>query len=499
MNFLSRTFFLVLLGAFTLGCSSAPTSTPSPSVEILPPVTETLPPASLAPSLTPTFSPIPSLAPTSPPSADNGIFAAPVFVIITPDALWAIGANGTGLYKVVDDHVLAPQDTSAMPAPGGGFAAYLTGDSRLRDLTLKIVHVPRGLVYAIPLASPEYAIQEGAAQGDPEVEAARTVVERTSFAWSPDGSQLAFMGMRDGPSSDMYTFLMADFWVLTEEQALKGVQTTRWTDGPSQGISPTWSPDGRYLLHAGVHTLGTEAGSVMAGVWAVDTLTGEVIDVYTPVSGAETFVGWQDQDTFLVYSWTPECGNVNLREVDIPTRETRPVWDQPFNGVAYDPTSGGVLVTIDQFTANCVEGGQAGAVYLPGGGPAALLYTDLEAFLPVWDEIAQLFFFRTAEDVFYATPSGFADPIEAPEPSLPSVSARGDLVWASYSGVWVGKLDTVPRQIYSSPASLPVVSPDGQTVFFIAEAGLFVARAPEFVPELVGEGLLGTGAFWVNP
>jgi len=508
MKFLLRLLPAVLIFILTLGCSPNPPLTPSPTVEISPPLTETLLPESPDTFRTPTLSPDPNLALTLTPPATEETAKPPILVIITPDGLWKIWSNGIGLYKVSDDHIIAPQNTSAMPAPGGTYAAYITGDSRLRDLTLKIIHVERGLVYSIPLALPEYAIQQDAVQGDPDVEAARAVVERTSFAWSPNGSQLAFLGMREGPSSDVYTFSMVDFWVFTEEQANRGVQTIRWTDGPSQGISPTWSPDGRYILHAGVNTLGTGAGYDMAGVWAVDTQTGEVLDVYKPEnSGAEIFVGWQDEDTFLVHSWTPVCGNERLRMVDILTGKTRMIWEGAFNGVAFTRVegNGALLVSVDQYSAECKTRAGPGLFLL--FGPEYIGMSTMvseEAFLPVWSPEGRMFFARTAENVYGIELNDdviIIRPLDAPFPGLPSVSDwwAARLVWASQAGVWVGALDAPPVQIFSSPASLPMISPNGKTVFFIAEEGLFVAHAPDFTPQLVGEGLLGTGAFWVKP
>ncbi|HNB52534.1 MAG TPA: hypothetical protein PK530_11350, partial [Anaerolineales bacterium] len=421
----------------------------------------------------------------------------PWLVIITPDGAWVVNADGSGLARVIDLPILAPQDTFAMPAPRGGFAAFITGDSRMRDLTLHILALPRNLARTIPLVAPDYAVQADALPGDPDLEAARALVELTSLAWSPDGSQLAFMGMREGPSSDLYTFSMAEFWAVTPEDGEEGF--TRWTDGPSQGILPTWSPDGRYIVHAGVNTLGTGAGYDMAGVWAVDTQTGEVLDLYEPNDGAEIFVGWLDAQTFLVYSWTPVCGNENLRTFNIETGEVHSLWEGAFNGVAFDPGSGGVLITSEQFLADCMPGGQAGAGYLPGGGPASLWLTDQDAFIPVWDTSGQVFLFRTPDQVFATWPDGFSSSVPAPGMALPSVSVDGKFLWTVQSGVWVNTVDTEPVQVFPRPASLPVWSPDGQTLFFMAEEGLFAAHAPDFAPQLVGEGIFGTGAFWVRP
>ena len=487
-----------------MGCAPFP----APTGDVTLPLTETHPPvlsSATTPALTQTL-----LVDSSPTPAgvqiDGPDATGPWLVIITPDSLWAIRANGTELSKVYDGHILAPQDASAMPAPTGGFAAFITGDSRLRGLTLNILTLPRALSLTIPLTAPEYGPQEDSSPSDPEMEAARAVVERTSFAWTSDGNQIAFLGMREGPSSDLYTFAMENFWSVNPEQVEAGIK--RWTDGPSQAISPSWSPDGRYILHAGVNTLGTDAGYDMAGVWAVDTETGTVLDLYTPKeSAAETFIGWQDEDTFLVHSWSPVCGNERLLSVDIPSGETHMIWEGAFNGVAFVPElgNGALLISVDQYSAHC-QGSVGPGLFLLFGPdyPAPLVLLSEEVFLPVWDQVSQLFFARTTENV-YAFRQDSLDvfsiiQLEAPAPVLPSASRWGErLAWALPSGVWVGALDGPPAHIFSSSASLPVWSPESETLFFVAQEGLYVAHSPDFAPQLVGEGVFGIGAFWVSP
>ncbi|MCB9134985.1 MAG: PD40 domain-containing protein [Anaerolineales bacterium] len=495
---MKRKIFIFLSLFLALACTTFTptqgTNLPTPTIE---PVTEVPTLLSTETLPAPTETTLPPEVPTPENTPITPQTFGPWLVIITPDGAWAINADGTDLQRVVDVPILAPQDTYAMPAPKGGFAAFITGDSRWHELTLNILSLPRNLTRKIPLVAPEYAVKDDSFPGDPDLEAARALIELTSLAWSSDGRQLAFMGVREGPTSDLYTFSMENYWLAVPDDAEKGF--TRWTDGPSQGILPTWSPDGRYIVHAGVNTLGTGAGYDMAGVWAVDTQTGEVLDLYEPKDGAEIFVGWLDGHTLLVYSWSPVCGNENLRTYDLETEETRPLWAGAFNGVAFDPGSGGVLVTSEQFLVDCMPDGQAGAIYFPAGGPAALLLTDQDAFIPFWDASGQVFLFRTADTIMAAWPDGYATVLPAPGMTLPSASVDGKFLWTLQSGVWIGTTDTDPVQIFSLPASLPVWSPDGQTLFFIGEEGLFAAHAPDFVPQLVGPGFFGTGAFWVRP
>ena len=78
----------------------------------------------------------------------------------------------------------------------------------------------------------------------------------TAPAWSPDGSQVAFISARSGN------------WEIFVVDIATG-QETKLTDHPAADVAPTWSPDGRQLAFL----------SNREGVWAVYILeirTGQV-------------------------------------------------------------------------------------------------------------------------------------------------------------------------------------------------------------------------------
>ncbi|HKZ24582.1 MAG TPA: hypothetical protein VJ398_02195, partial [Acidimicrobiia bacterium] len=83
----------------------------------------------------------------------------------------------------------------------------------------------------------------------------RTIVDVSSMAWSPDGRQLAFMGLMEGPTADLYLYSLEDGQI-------------RWlSSGPAHAIRPSWSPDGDYIVHHGVLGMGTGAGFSVTGAW----------------------------------------------------------------------------------------------------------------------------------------------------------------------------------------------------------------------------------------
>lgn len=452
-----------------------------------------------APHLTPALG-APATAALPTPAGDALLrTSGPWLVVITPNGVWALNPDGTGLTEVFEGHVLAPQDVTAMPAPSGGKAAFITGDPLYRELTLQLLRLPEGTVQSMPLIAPEFqnqAAPEGPTAQTPAGDAARAVVELTSLAWSPDGQTLAFIGALDGPSADLYALRL--------DRDASETALTRWTNAPGQEAAPLWSPDGRYVLHAEVERFGLGAGHGLGSVWAVDTRSGAVVEVYLPEgSAAESFLGWQDEDTFLVYSWTPECGSERLRLVDVPGGETRMVWEGAFNGAALAPEAGerALLITVDAYAAGC-RGGEGPGLFLLFAPEYFGVFELLreEAFLPVWSSEGRTFLARTASHVYaVGQREDVIDvaQLDAPAPALPATSPEGRLAWALPSGVWVGALDAPPVQVFSAPASLPIWGEDGETLFFFAEGGMFVARAPDFTPQLWREGLLGTGAFWV--
>lgn len=90
----------------------------------------------------------------------------------------------------------------------------------------------------------------------------------SSPAWSPDGSEIAFVWDGLGGYSDLYT-------VGTDGSGLR-----RITDGPGAG-SPSWSPDGLYLAFS----TGTYHGSGIFVVRRDGTGLREVLHVAARIAG----------------------------------------------------------------------------------------------------------------------------------------------------------------------------------------------------------------------
>ena len=419
----------------------------------------------------------------------------PWLMILSPDGLWLPNANYSGARQITFQHLLAPQDITAMPAPAGGYLAYITGEQLTQNLTLHLYGLPRGLAQTLPLVAPEFEpAPDNTVAGDPTFEAARSIFEATSLGWSPDGRQLAFGAVLESASADLYLLAVDEFFST-------GNSVVRITDEPGQAINPLWSPDGEWIVYLEADDLGIGAGKHLAAVRAVAPLTGEQRLLYEPAEGLdELIVGWIGTWRLAVHSREPGCGSIELRTFHIGSGEVRSLWPTPLNGVALDPDSRRLLITIDQFAASCGQGdGRAGIFLLDPSGTEPLQLSTEEAFLPIWSPEAGMFFARTADRVLGIRPDGEVIDLMAPQPVLPLPSSEGvRLAWATHAGLWIAELGQAPQSVFEGPVFGIAWLPDGR-LLFLSEDRMYLVAAPDFSPVLIEEGLINRGLIWVHP
>lgn len=480
-----------------------PTATPtamSPE-ETSEPNRPTPPPTSITP-----IRPAPGTSLSGEAISANG----PWLVFSSEDAVWAANANGTGASQLAGGF---SRVTSPVAAPSGGHVAYVTAQTAdYAGLELHLVSLPGGESKTLtPLTSAVTGIKPDTRAEDipfsPNLEIARAILDVPSLAWSPDGKKLAFIGAMDGTSADLYIY------------SLSGRSLRQLTDGPSQGYRPTWSPDGKYIVHAGADSFGTGAGYAMAGVWAAQADGSLVKELYTPDSGDEVIAGWVSNSAFLVYSWGPGCGPSNLRTFDIETGETTQLWPGAFSiqglgpNIAYNPATGAVLITLDEYTAGtfCAGDGQPKkpGLYLTNvRQPRPLYVSDVSVFLPVWDKNLNLFLASTEDGAVRVTTNGGITALAAPTTATPVISPDGTAwAWANSgfgdkpAGLWIGPVgQKAPTRVYEDAVYYATWSPDGQHVFFFADGGLYVTDRSGSSPVLLTKARSWSGeAKWVMP
>jgi hypothetical protein len=399
------------------------------------------------------------------------------------------------------------QDLRLAVSPQGGYVAYTTADDpeqRWIGLNLNLMNLHSGEVIKVtPLLSPDFAQEQEVMPGDPWFEAYRAIDDFYSIAWSPDGQALAFMGVIEGPTADLYTYSPAEGTI------------TRLTDGPSQGIRPSWSPDGMYIVHAGAESFGTGAGFSMDGIWAAraDDTGVQTLHTVTGFSGDEAIIGWVSSTEPVFYTWDPLCGSSTVRAYRIGTDEVTVLWDDYFDdnymgSIATDPVSGSVLVSVsDRIASDCNDGGPTGLFLLRTDQATPTQVSQTSGWRVVWSDEAGVFLVLGDMGLRSVSPAGEVVELPAPVVELPAVSPDGQM-WAlgvggsgDLNGLWVGPFGQEPVQVYVGDVDY-VAWGEGQTLMFSNDEGLYLASGPDFTPVLVGEGLeawLPGSIIWVSP
>jgi hypothetical protein len=481
----------MILGACAVSITPSPTFTPESRV--IPTAT----PTSIRTTQVSPTAAIPNAIDTA--DADRPLLPnGPWWMVVTAQGIWIMNPDGSGLSEITTG--LPHEDISPgriAVASSGGRIALLSGSNLESGLRLNLLTLPQGGFQTIATlleAGIEFSPSDGPGSiGFEAMQALTAINSRDSFAWSPDGKLLAFMGMIDGPSSDLYTY------------APESGEITRLTDGPSHGYRLSWSPDGRYILHAGVTSFGTGAGYSMAGVWAAraDGSGVREIDV-SGLQGDVLFHGWTSNSAIMVSNFNALCGFNKIRSVDIETGEVIDFWPGGYMQFAWNPETGGMLVTIDPFIVDdpiCNPSGLSGLVFIDPQSDEPRTLLDKEASELHYSPNAHRFFARLME-IYEISPDG---EILRTVPAIPAVSPDGS-VWA-YLRIRQDRLElsvgsplTLPSvEIDADLTSLPIVwDRTGDRLLYIDGTSLFIAEAPNYIPVLVTENLPGFISAYTN-
>ena len=234
-------------------------------------------------------------------------------------------------------------------APDGRHWAYLSGavsgpdalaqgKELQRDLTLHIVSTLDGTtVITVPLLPSNFPnnISLNAValvQRDPSLTEFDDLAEAVwlafksslgLFAWSLDGTQLAFSAATDGPSTDLYLYDLATNRV------------TRLTDGIEQIEGIRWSPDGTWIWHS---TISYGYCQVCDGHHYAAAADGSTV-VTLPGNDIYRFLGWVDDGSYLVTDQANGPGTFALQRVEIATGISEMLWDGVHEGYVYDPAN----------------------------------------------------------------------------------------------------------------------------------------------------------------
>ncbi len=423
----------------------------------------------------------------------------PWWIFSTEQGLWAVNPDGTGLKRVSSQEFKPPFNRQIVIAPRGGAVAFINGRDWMFDVTLRIIKLPYPtMIIEKPLTSEQSEPSEDAMPGDASVEAVRAMIDIQSMAFSPDGEYLAFMGAINGRSSDLYVYSM------------QAMAETQLTDGPSQGIKPFWSPDGKYIVHAGVSSLGTGAGFGMEGFWAARTDDSEIITLFDPSgTGDQEVIGWVDNRTFVVYSWHAGCGPQDLRTFNIETKESQVLWEPAFQAIAFHPAEAVSLLVVnhEHESERCNPDNNFGLYLVRSDGTPPFEILGEKISRVIWSENANLFLVESEFGVLAVDSMGQYIDLDVPagSSSLPAAApVTRDLAWIG-DGLWIGPLlgsiEKPPVKYFNQRTYNATWDPQGEYVLFFSDTGLYVAQKPEYIPILIAEGLDNQNGFsgWVMP
>jgi WD40 repeat protein len=395
------------------------------------------------------------------------------------DGIWAVNPDGTGLTELFaagEQLFIRPRDFGAAVSPTDGYLAFITAsDQQFRGLTLNLLKLPAGEFTVITsLSSPDTEPEVGSDPAIRPPESLLAIATEASLAWSPDGRQLAFMGAFESPSSDLYIYSLEDGSI------------TRLTDGPSEGIQPSWSPDGKNILHFGVTTLGTGAGYEMAGVWAAKADNSGVVTLYEPDedSGGEVLLGWTADDTFAVFTVDVSAGgSSDLRTVNVDTGAVNVAWEGLFHDAALDPDSGSLLVLSNDITAAANPDLNQGLYLISPGFTSPVRILEDDPHGATWSVAAGLFFAKTEFGVVAITRNGDWNQVHDFTGNLPIANPlERELTWYGPAGMWVGNLISSidgpqPEQVFAKSVSHAAWAPGGQSVLFFSDDGIHVGAS----------------------
>jgi hypothetical protein len=183
------------------------------------------------------------------------------------------------------------------------------------------------------------------------------------------------------------------------------------------------------------------------------------------------------------------------------------LWADSIRAIAYDPSSGVAVLSSDDGMCSPESGSGIYLVPTDGNGPWRIVEDTGPQI--IWSQEADLFLVsgNFGSWVLAVDPLGQFIDLDLPPGAdvFPAVAPGSrDLAWPGESlwiGALLGSIDDPPEKIFAEPVYNVTWSPDGQSVLFFADRGLYIAHQPDYIPVLITSGLDNRNGYseWLFP
>jgi hypothetical protein len=199
---------------------------------------------------------------------------------------------------------------------------------------------------------------ESAKHSQPIIEPYSLVGGLRQFRWSPNGHELAFAALWDGPSTDLYLY----------DAITDGIR--RLTAGPNHIGKIFWSPGGKWVVFESLSALDGSTPPEQS-LWAVAVDGNQARHLYSyPWSGyGQNILGWLDEDRFVSHNgYLPveDMGLVgHLRLVNITSSEAKTLFEGEFLYAEID-LANEVVATYSHDGVNLISSTDPQPIYVGG-------------------------------------------------------------------------------------------------------------------------------------
>lgn len=458
------------------------TNTPSAtSTRTPPPLPTPLP--TRTPTITPTRTSTPIIPATVDPQLLGTPFeAGPWLIISSSDGLWALSYDAYQLVQLEASPILAPARLESGMSPSGAHLAYIlsSGPQKPGGLTLVIQHLPDGQRRAVIQLSADSG--SSSSEESSNTDARRAILSMEGLAWSPDGRWLAFTGMQDNLSADLYVY------------SLDNDQVTRLTESSQHEINPVWSPDSTRIVYQVTGEIPESGAPRVSAVQVVDARNGAISLLYQTSSRGETLAGWLDLNTAFLFSRQLECDGTALQSVRITSGVADSLFEGCFSDALYDARERNLFFSVSASLARdcpCRSAGQEPGLFFLPAGLGLPQKLSSESILELRRAPGLDGFFARTETGWMMAFNSKGEKREIPpavQGLLPVAdAASGRQAWSGPEGsvglgLWLNEGQGTPRRIFAGSPFQPHWSPGGETLIFFSGSTLYSAFSPAFSP-----------------